>query len=503
MSRSPNVLLVTSDQQHYATLGRVNPQISTPNLDRLARDGTSFDRAYCANPTCTPTRASIITGRYPSQHGAWSLGTKLPESEDTIGDLLRAEGYATALIGKAHFQPLVTTPEFPSIESYPILHDLEFWRRFHGPFYGFEQVELIRNHTSEAHAGQHYALWLEEQGCANWRDYFQPPTGMWPPERQHTWSLPEEYHYSRWIAERTNAFIDRSVEHDRPFFAWASFPDPHPPYLVPEPWDTMYDPDALAVPELSAGEHDRNPRHFTLTQEAAPDFSEWAESGQPIQGLTSHLRDDEERRRLVATYYAMVSLTDKYVGEILDHLDAIGAVEDTLVIFTTDHGHFYGQHGLQAKGPFHYEDLIRVPFIVRHPGRIPSAQVSSAIQSHVDIAPTILATAGLEIPRTMTGISQMAVWEAGTDRIRDHAIVEFHHEPTKLNLRTFVNERYKLTLYQGREEGELFDLVADPGECKNLWADPERADLKSDLLLRYAWAELAKEPMWMPRLARA
>jgi arylsulfatase A-like enzyme len=208
----PNVLLITSDQQHHRTLGAVNPQISTPNLDRLAREGTTFDRAYCANPTCTPTRASIITGRYPSQHGAWSLGTKLAESEPTVGDLFQENGYATALIGKAHFQPLVTTPEFPSIEAYPILHDLDFWRHFHGPFYGFDHVELVRNHTSEGHAGQHYALWLEERGCTNWRDYFQPPTGTWEPARQGRWGLPERFHYSAWIAERTNAFVRSAIQ---------------------------------------------------------------------------------------------------------------------------------------------------------------------------------------------------------------------------------------------------------------------------------------------------
>ena len=499
----PNVLLITSDQQHFRTLGTVNPQISTPSLDRLAGQGTAFGRAYCANPTCTPTRASIITGRYPSQHGAWSLGTKLPESERTVADLLHESGYATALIGKAHFQPLVTTPEYPSIEAYPLLHDLDFWRGFHGPFYGFEHVELIRNHTSEAHAGQHYALWLEEHGLTGWRDHFQPPTGTWDRDRQHRWSLPERFHYNAWIAERTSAFIESALQAGRPFLAWASFPDPHPPYLVPEPWDTMYDARALDVPTVTPGEHDRNPRHFALTQEAEPDFSEWAESGQMIQGFSSHLRDEDERRQLVATYYAMVSLTDKYVGRILDHLDAIGLAHETLVIFTTDHGHFYGQHGLQAKGPFHYEDLIRVPFIVRHPGRVPAGRVSSAIQSHVDIAPTVLSWAGLDVPRTMTGLDQRAVWAGADEPAREHAIVEFHHEPTSLNLRTYIDERHKLTVYQGREEGELFDLSADPGECNNLWTDPERAELRSQLLLRYAWAELEKEPMWMPRVARA
>ncbi len=162
MTDRPNILLITSDQQHWSTMGCVNPQIRTPNLDRLATQGTRFDRAYCPNPTCTPTRASIITGKYPSQHGALSLGTKLLEDEPTVGDDLQAAGYRTALVGKAHFQPLKSTDEFSSLESYPILQDLDFWRHFDEPFYGFDTVRLARNHADEAHVGQHYAIWMED-----------------------------------------------------------------------------------------------------------------------------------------------------------------------------------------------------------------------------------------------------------------------------------------------------------------------------------------------------
>jgi len=499
----PNVLLITSDQQHWNTIGALNPEIATPNLDRLVAEGTNFTRAYCANPTCTPTRASIITGKYPSQHGAWSLGTKLPETETTIGDILSAQGYATALVGKAHFQPLAGTPEYPSLESYPILHNLDFWRRFHGPFYGFDHVELARNHTSEAHVGQHYALWLEERGCADWRKYFQPPTGTLDRAARHTWAIPEEFHYDAWITERSNALMAEYHDDDRPFFLWASFFDPHPPYLVPEPWDRLYDAESLTVPEGVAGEHKQNPPHFALTQEEQPDFTPWNESGHRIQGFASHRLPEAERRRLVSTYYAMISLMDKYIGKILDRLDELGIADSTIVVFTTDHGHFFGQHGLQAKGAFHYEDLIRVPFIARLPGTIPAGRSSSAIQSHVDVAPTILELAGIEVPRMMTGVAQGEVWTGNKEKQRDHAICEFHHEPTTVNLRTYVDDRYKVTVYQNQTYGELFDLHTDPAEHHNLWNEPDHAELKNLLLLRYIWAELGKEPMWMPRLALA
>ena len=145
--KKKNVLLITSDQQHWNTLGVFNKEIKTPNLDRLVKEGTTFSRAYCPNPTCTPTRCSIITGLYPSQHGAWSLGTKMPENTTTIGDILQENDYRTALIGKAHFQHNLQNEKYPSLEAMPILHDLDFWRKFDEPFYGFEHVELTRNHT--------------------------------------------------------------------------------------------------------------------------------------------------------------------------------------------------------------------------------------------------------------------------------------------------------------------------------------------------------------------
>ncbi|MFS0726716.1 sulfatase [Paenibacillus sp. 1P07SE] len=503
--KKPNILLITSDQQHWNTIGAFNPEIKTPSLDRLASEGTTFTRAYCPNPTCTPTRASIITGMYPSQHGAWTLGTKLMEGVHTVGEDFADAGYRTALIGKAHFQPLVSTAAYPSLEAYPLLQDLDYWRQFDERFYGFDHVELARNHTNEAHVGQHYALWLEEQGCLNWRDYFLPPTGTMDPAVKHTWPIPEAYHYNAWIAERTNAQLEQCADDGQPFFLWASFFDPHPDYLVPEPWDTMYDPRKLTIPKLTPGEHEANPPHFAMTQLPEPDFSAYREDEFAIHGYRSHtaMYGEEDRERLVATYYGMISLMDKYIGRILDRLDSLGLTEETIVVFTTDHGHFFGQHGLQAKGGFHYEDLLKLPFIVRHPGHVPAGRTSDAIQSLVDLAPTFLDCCGLQIPRSMTGVSQKQVWRGLSASARDHAICEFRHTERTIHQKSYIEERYKLTLYYNQVYGELFDLLEDPGELRNLWDSPDHQMLKTELLLRYAWAELGKEPLPMPRIAHA
>ncbi|WP_028547420.1 sulfatase family protein [Paenibacillus sp. UNC451MF] len=502
--KKKNILLITSDQQHWNTIGALNSEIQTPNLDRLVSEGTMFTRAYCPNPTCTPTRASIITGMYPSQHGAWTLGTKLLEDRHTVGEDFIAHGYRTALVGKAHFQPLKGTEQYRSLEAYPILQELDYWREFQENFYGFDHVELARNHTNEAHVGQHYALWMEEEGCTEWRDYFLPPTGNMDRSIRHTWPIPEKYHYDKWIADRTNKLLEQYKENDESFFLWASFFDPHPDYLVPEPWDKMYDPEKLTLPQAVPGEHDNNPPHFKLTQEVKADFSAWMESGFSIHGYHSHLRyTEQEQRRNMATYYGMVSLMDKYIGRILDKLDELGLADDTIVVFTTDHGHMFGHHGMHFKGGFHYEDLIKLPFIVRYPGKVPAGHTSSAMQSLVDLAPTFLTLTGIPVPHAMTGVDQSAVWLGEQSSARDHVLCEFHHEPTTIHQKTLVTERYKITIYYNQTYGEIFDLVEDPQELYNRWDDPQFAQLKSELLLRYAWAELGKESLPMPRIAQA
>jgi uncharacterized sulfatase len=199
----------------------------------------------------------------------------------------------------------------------------------------------------------------------------------------------------------------------------------------------------------------------------------------------------------------MVSLMDKYIGQILDKLDALGLAQDTLVVFTTDHGHFYGHHGLIAKGAFHYEDMIRLPMVARLPGQIPAGHRTAALQTLVDYAPTFLNIACIPIPRTMTGVDQTEVWFGQQESARDHVIVENRHQPTTLHVKTYVDQRYKLTVYYGQDYGELFDLERDPGEIDNLWDDPDCAQLRADLVMKLLQAEMGKEPLWMPRIAVA
>ncbi|MBH0084564.1 sulfatase [Salinibacterium sp. SWN167] len=501
MSKNPNILLITTDQQHFDALGSRTPLLKTPNLDRLGEAGVVLDRAYCPNPLCSPSRSSIITGQYPSLHGCWTIGTKLDEDKQTVGEILGAAGYSTTLIGKAHFQPLASQPDQTSLEAMPTLRDLDFWRSFTGPYYGFDHIELARNHADERWAGQHYALWMQDKGLTNWRDYFQNDDGSNP--RRHSWDLPEEYHYTNFVRERSAHALDMAAESDSPFFLWASFQDPHPPYVVPEPWASMYDPADVTPGSLAPGELDRMPVWHRLTQEEAPDYSPWQETPYENHGFGSHLIDDDELRRNIAIYYGMMSFIDDAVGTLLDRLDALGLTEDTLVIFTTDHGHFLGQHGLIAKGAFHYEDLLRVPMMARFPGRIPAGSHSTALQSLVDLTPTMLAAANLPIPLSMQGVNQLPVWKAEQEHARDHVLVENRHQPTRVHIRTYIDDRYKLTIYRDENYGEMFDLHSDPGETHNLFDEAEHSELRAELLGKFMNAELTREVSRYARIAVA
>ena len=433
----------------------------------------------------------------------------LPEDKETLPRVLGRAGYATGLIGKAHFQSLAP----PSLESQPTLRDLDFWRGFNGPWYGFDHIELARNHADESHVGQHYALWMEAQGFTDWRDYFQPLPGEAPGPHApamhpsghswardgRSWDLPEDLHYTRWTGERSAAFIEEHA--GAPFFLWASFHDPHPPYTVPEPWASMYDPDDREPGRLTPGEHERNAPHFAKTQEEAPDFGSWHKPFE-AHGYASHLYPEHDLKKDMAVYYGMMSFIDAEVGRTLDTLDRLGLTDDTLIVFTSDHGHFLGQHGLVAKGPFHYEDMLRVPFLAAWPGRIPAGTVQDSIQSLVDLMPTFLDAAGVAVPGQVQGLSQLAQWQGGAP-VRSHAIRENRHNPVMPHVTSYIEERYKVNVYREGPWGELFDLKADPGEVVNLWDDPQSEPVKREMLHRFVQAMLAAEPTENPRVAHA
>jgi uncharacterized sulfatase len=298
--------------------------------------------------------------------------------------------------------------------------------------------------------------------------------------------------------------MEQCVEDDQPFYLWSSFFDPHPPYVVPEPWASMYDPEEMIPGHYTEGEFDAMPPQFRKTLEENPDYSMYQEEGGfGLHGFNSHLHSEEELRRSIACYYGMVSLMDQGIGRILNTLDRLGIADNTVVVFTTDHGHFLGQHGLIAKGAFHYEDLLRLPMIARYPGHIPAGSTTNAIQGLIDFPSTFLSAAGIDIPGLMQGVDQMDVWRGRTESAREHVMVENRHNPTTVHLRTLITDRYKMTVYRHPTYGELFDLQNDPHEISNKWDDPSYTEIKSSLMHQFIQAEMQREPTRMPRIAGA
>ncbi len=493
----PNVLLITTDQQHANTIhSGGNSIIQTPNLDKLYANGVLFRRAYTANPVCSPSRATILTGEYPSRHGCWNIGVNLDPGRQFLSDLLRSQGYRTALFGKSHFRPVGTKGEF---ESPPNIFDRNFWKSWHGPYYGFEHVQLVHGHADEDSAyGMHYGAWLWDQGVDP-RKYFGPDGG----HREGVWNIPEDLHYTRWTADQTISFLHS--DDTKPFFVWCSFQDPHNAFLCPEPWGTQYDPNDMSFNRRQNEMYDKTRLHrhlwdgtmheLGLNFLADPDHET---AGVQCLGLTSQNVPYNRERQWLASYYGMISLVDFHLGRIMQTLADTGKLDNTIVIFSTDHGDYAGNHGLWLKGPIHYEDVIKVPFIVSWPGHTPKAQESQSLMSHVDLAPTLLEACGFHIPASMQGISQLHTWLNPQTLQRDWCLVENRAE-SDLYVKTLVTPQFKLNYYLQWDEGELYDLGKDPLEFNNLYNNPDYTHVKISLLQKLISVSSEIEGPWAPR----
>jgi arylsulfatase A-like enzyme len=485
-----NLLLVTTDQQRADSIGAYgNPVCATPNFDVLAAAGTRFDAARTQHILCQPSRATILTGTYPSTHGVVCNGVDLPEraSEQSVATHLGRAGFRTALFGKAHFAtvyPFVPTGRVESVEGSARVPD--GWT---GPYFGFDHVELVLfGHNMRmaplqgnwnwcfgpAPMGLHYGRWLFRDGDDRGRARL---AAMQPEASGHVWdhtqtwpsALAEEDHPTTWIAERAIDWL-RAV--DEPFFAWVSFTDPHHPMDAPEPWCDRYDPaDVLEVlPEPHPEEFEgKPPLHRAWTQGARGTPFEFANPG------GAHYTR-EELARMTAGYYGMVSQIDHQLGRLLALLDERGLAADTLVVLTSDHGEFLGHHQMIFKGPVHYDDLLRVPLIVRGPGYAPGAAVDDPVGT-IDVAPSLLDAAGVAVPEHVEGRPLL-------DGGREHVVTENDFDiVVRLSLRTLTTRTHKVTVDRDHaENGELYDLVEDPGERVNRWADPAYASLRSDLV---------------------
>lgn len=462
-SSRPNLLLITTDQQRADSLGAYGNQVCrTPALDRLARDGVTLDRAYVANPICMPSRASLLTGLLPHRHGVWANGVPLPEGTRTLAHDLGDAGYRTALIGKAHLSPHGGRTSLEGAQRWREEEDR--FRSWHGPYFGFEYVELGLRHSM---ADGHYGFWLRDldSGAAELCGLAgaEPsPTGAPDSGRSR---LPVGCHQSTWVAERSVAYLEERAKAGEPFFLWASFFDPHHPFIPPLSYARRVDPSGVPLPVRLEGELEARPGHFRERFRGVGPDLEGGKFGN-LERLT-----EAQVREIIAHYYAMIELIDDSVNSILAALERSGLARDTIVVFTSDHGELLGDHGLLGKGPFHYEGLIRIPCIWRWPEGLPAGGRSGGLISLVDFPPTALDLLGVSNSTRHQGTSRADLLRGDGGAGARAVVVEFDSQFQDLRARTIVTDRWKLTAYPGQSCGELLDLEGDPLEFHNLWGE--------------------------------
>jgi arylsulfatase A-like enzyme len=491
MASRPNILLITSDQQRADCYGFENPAIKTPHIDRLAREGTRFAACITPNLVCQPSRASILTGLLPLTHGVWDNGVDLDPQVGGRGfaGTLSAGGYRTAFIGKAHFATKSTfeptgTPECRQSQS-------RYGANWFGPYMGFQHVELCvlghlhRTRPLEQPPVGHYERWLLSRGRDGeayrlWASDLGPEVGA-----AQTWfsGLPAAWHNSTWIADRTIDFLARNPA-DQPFCVWASFPDPHHAFDCPEPWSRMYDPKSVTLPKHRTRDLQRRPWWHKAVLEGKPQLDDPEMLKFRAEGSRVPDQTDEQLAYMTANYYGMISQIDHNVGRMLEALAQFGLAEDTLVVYTTDHGELLGNHGLYLKHPIPYEDLLRIAMVVRGPG-VRNAQVVRDPMSTLDLAATFHDYAGIAPARALQSCSLRPFLEAQQAASREVAYSEWHVHPSRcgvaVKLRTVRTRTHKCTFELDSGAGELYDLVNDPEEMHNRFDDPAYAKVRAEL----------------------
>ncbi len=501
--RRTNFLLIVTDQQRCDHIGAYgNRIVATPHIDRLAARGWVADRFYVASPACMPNRASLMTGRLPSLHGVRHNGIPLSLGAATFVDVLKRAGWRAGLVGKSHLQNMSGKPaawppaarrlareaQAPCAGNY----EQEWgpnWRDRPGfeldlPLYGFDDVSLAVDHGDRVLG--HYWRWLE-QAHPDVAALAGSEHALPAPEYRLTFSgqawrtrVPEECSTTSWIAEETIGRLRTYAAGAAPFFLQCSFPDPHHPFTPPGRFWDMYRPEDMELPASFHASIDPPPHVAWLRAQR--------DAGQAVKRTPAAFACDErEAREAIALNYGSIAHIDEAIGRVLRELDRLSLAQDTIVIFTSDHGDFLGDHQLLLKGPIHYQGLIRTPFIWADP-LDPAGRRSDALCSAIDLAPTILSRAGVPGYNGMQGrILDCIDQEAGADA-RQSVLIEdevqrilfgFDRPP---RLRTLVTQQWRLTLYANATWGELYDLAADPGECRNLWHDPAQAKVRSDLM---------------------
>lgn len=455
--KPPDIVLIITDQQRYDTIAALGAShMTTPHIDRLVESGVSFSDCHTTAPSCVPCRASLFSGYYPHTTGVYA--NSQPWNRTWVGNL-RDAGYRTVNVGKMHTVPFDAPAGFD--ERYVVENKDRFNQ---GRWYFDEWDKALALSGFDKPRRETYRL----------RDDYDTSLGAFP------WALPEDLHADAFVG-RMAAWWLRTKPADQPVFLQVGFPGPHPPYDPPQDMlDRYLSRSDLPVPAADASEIAALPPPFAgkLRHDARVDHDSvlWSESP-----------GDGQLRRLRAAYYANVELIDREVGRILDALEQRNGLDNTIVVFTSDHGDCLGDHGLiQKHAP--YDVVTRVPMIVSAPGRFPCARVVDDLVQLFDIGPTILEWAGIEPPDDFEAISLNPSLNGASLAGREHVFCEqggmrAMTETPGVDMLTMVRSRtHKLVHFPGEDYGQLFDLVQDPAEIRNLWDDPAAIGIRRQLL---------------------
>ncbi|MFN2185092.1 MAG: sulfatase-like hydrolase/transferase [Anaerolineae bacterium] len=457
--KRPNILMILTDEQPVQTVSAYGPGlVETPNLDRLSQEGTLFQRAYTTSPVCTPARAGLFTGIYPHNTGAWANHLALGQDMRTIGHYFRAQGYRTAYIGKWHLDGL----DYFGTGVCPDEFEDEYWYdgRRHLEYLGPEKANLWRSQSLDSVDA------LAEHGI-DWA---------------FTWGGQ--------ITDRALEFLAEAGNNvGQPWVLILSYDEPHHPWTCPPEFLEPYEHAELPIPKTFGTDFEGKPQ-------VQREWSEW-------MGLDEESLAYNQRMTLAATAFV-----DSEIGRVLDAADGL---ENTYLLFTSDHGNQLGAHRLMWKGPWMYEESIRVPLMIRGPGVLRN-RIENRIVSHIDILPTLMEFCDIPVPPIMDGQSfaelawQGAVRAGGPSR----AIVEFHRFQLDRDdfgafypIRCMVEDRYKLAVNLF-DRDEFYDLDQDPLEQVNLIDEPEYAaerDRMHRALVEWSYVrrDAFRSPQWEQR----
>lgn len=457
-----NMLFFLTDQHRVDTLGCYGNRVATtPHLDRLAAEGTVFDRFYTPTAICAPARASLLTGALPFRHQLLAnyernVGYREELADDafTFSGALERAGYNQGLVGKWHIGTRSTPGDYgfdgPDFRGWHNPVDHPDYQRYlkENDLPDYAITGLMRGTLPNGHEGNLLAARLEQ---------------------------PVEATFEYYMAEQTITLLRRYAEDHqrdgRPFFLATHFFGPHLPYIIPQHYLDLYDPAAVELP---------------------PSVAESFANKPPVQqNYSAHWAFDtmssDESRKLIAAYWGYVTLIDEQIGRIIDTARELGLYDDTTVFFSADHGEFTGAHRLHDKGPAMYEDIYRTPGILRRPDR-PEVERTKAYATLIDFTATILDVAGLDPAAAVDGRSLLPLTEGDSHDWREHVIVEFHGHHFPYPQRGLIKDDLKLII-NPESINELYDLRADPHELVNRYDAADYRDTRGELM-RLLYREL-------------